>query len=358
MYNCPRWVSLLQKSPLFDNIFKMNTIDFVTFEKARSVWVVSDGTKGMEVQSIGLAERMGFTPTIIRLAPPSLIRHFPKFATTGFYPLPSILAKATLEGWPDIIITTGRRMAGLSILLRKKSKGRSRTIHIQDPKLPPSLFDVLVVPSHDKLRGANVVLSLGSLGTITPQRIQENAAKLPAEILALPQPRIAVMVGGSNRRYQVGEPEFTRLGAYLNALAHATDGSLVIIPSRRSHAEAAPMIAAEMGRDLLTTPPFWIWDGTSDNPYPGILDAVDAVVVTSDSVNMTCEACSSGKPVYRYDFKQEKGRIGYFHQIMETAGFTKPLEPIDASTFPGQPGPGLDETGRIADLLMGRDDPS
>lgn len=336
----------------------MKTIENATFEKARSVWVVSDGTKGMEVQSIGLAERMGFDPKIIRLKPPSLIRHFPKFAATGFHPLPLILSKSLLEGWPDIIITTGRRMAGLSILLRKKSGGKTRTIHIQDPKLPTELFDVLIIPSHDKCRGDNVILSLGSLGTITPEKIKASAATLPPEILALPQPRIAVMVGGSNRRYRVGEPEFARLGAYLNALAHATGSSLAIITSRRSHDDAAPMIANEMGRDLLTTPPFWIWDGNGGNPYPGILDVVDAVVVTADSVNMTCEACASGKPVYRYDFKKEKGRIGRFHQMLESAGFTKSLEPIDASSFPGIPGPGLDETGRIADLLMGREDPS
>ena len=250
----------------------MKTIENATFEKARSVWVVSDGTKGMEVQSIGLAERMGFDPKIIRLKPPSLIRHFPKFAATGFHPLPIILSKSLLEGWPDIIITTGRRMAGLSILLRKKSGGKHGQYISKDPKLPPELFDVLIIPSHDKCRGDNVILSLGSLGTITPEKIKKSPPpQLPPEILALPQPRIAVMVGGSNRRYRVGEPEFARLGAYLNALAHATGSSLAIITSRRSHDEAAPMITNEMGRDLITTPPFWIWDGTGENPYPGIL---------------------------------------------------------------------------------------
>ena len=221
----------------------------------------------------------------------------------------------------------------------EKSGGKSRTIHIQDPKLPASLFDILIVPSHYRLRADNVILSLGSLGTVTPQKIKENAATLSPEIKALPQPRIAVMVGGSNRRYHVGEAEFKRLGAYLNALAHATSGSLAIIPSRRSHAEAAPMIAAEMGRDLLTTPPFWIWDGNSDNPYPGILDGVDAVVVI-DSVNMTCEACASGA-VYRYDFKQEKGRIGRFHQMMESAGFTARLSLLMRQTSRGSRVPGL-----------------
>ncbi len=334
----------------------MNTNDFGIYAKASSIWVVSDGTKGMEVQSIGLAERMGISPTIIRLTPPKIIRHFPKWGQTGFYPLPAPLAKAAAGGWPDIIITTGRRMAGLSILLRKKSKGQSKTIHIQDPKLPAQLFDHLIIPSHDALRADNVVLSLGSLNSLTPQKIAENATDLAPEIMALPSPRIAVMVGGSNRRYRVGDADFARLGQYLNALGHATDGGLAIIPSRRSHDDAAPIIAAQMGLDVLTTPAHWIWDGVSKNPYPGILNVVDAVVVTSDSVNMTCEACASGKPVYRYDFKQEKGRIGRFHQLMESAGFTKPLEPINAASFPGTAGPGLDETGRIADFLMGRAD--
>ena len=62
---------------------------------------------------------------------------------------------------------------------------------------------------------------------------------------------------------------------------------------------------------------------------------------------MTCEACASGKPVYRYDFKQEKGRIGRFHQMLESAGFTKPLEPIDASNFPAHLVRGLMKQGGL-----------
>ena len=71
-----------------------------------------------------------------------------------------------------------------------------------------------------------------------------------------------------------------------------------------------------------------------NNPYPGILDHAAAVVVTSDSVNMTCEACLSGKPVYRYDFRDEQGRIGLFHRVMDEGCYTRLLEPITASTFP------------------------
>ena len=119
------------------------------FADARTAWVLTDGTKGMEVQSMGLARRMHLDITQIELKPPKLVRNFPRLA--GFLPLPGAIRKAAATGWPDLIITTGRRMAGLSILTRARSGGLSRTIHIQDAKLPPTFFDLVIVPSHDKL---------------------------------------------------------------------------------------------------------------------------------------------------------------------------------------------------------------
>ena len=332
-------------------------IDFKTppFSSATSAWVISDGTKGMEVQSIGLAERMGLETTVIRLAPPSFLRSMPRLGTWPIMGLPQAIKPHAEKGWPDLIITTGKRMAGLSILLRRLAKGRAKTIHIQDPKLPPQLFDVMIVPSHDKLRGDNVLVTTGSLNALTPQKIKAAADHVPELITILPKPLIVFMIGGSNRRYSVGEAELYRLGEYASALAHATDSSVAFVPSRRSSELAATCIRKMMGRGLITTPSYWIWDPEDDeNPYPGILDHAAAIVVTSDSVNMTCEACLSGKPVYRYDFREEQGRIGLFHRIMDKGDYTRPLEPISAATFPGEAGQHLDETGRIAEILTGR----
>lgn len=329
---------------------------FATFAHARTAWVVSDGTKGMEVQSLGLAERMGLETTVLRFPPPLLLRHFPRSAFWPLIPLPAPCRKAWRDGgWPDVILTTGRRMAGLSMLLRRKSGGASRTIHIQDPKLPPTLFDLMIIPSHDRLRGDNVLVTTGSLNTLTEAKISAAAAVLPQEVLDLPRPVIAVMIGGTNRRYAVNEPHLLRLGQVASGLGHATGGSLVFIPSRRSHDMAAACISATIGQDLIEVPAHWIWDGASANPYPGILGHADAVVVTSDSVNMTSEACRNGLPVYRYHFKDETGRIALFHAIMDEGGFTRPLEPFNVMEFPAPRGPGLDETGRIARLLRGRD---
>lgn len=327
---------------------------FASFQNARTAWVVSDGTKGMEVQSLGLANQMGLEVTVIRLKIPRLLRGFPKLGQYGFMPMPAACRTAAKAGWPDVIITTGRRMAGLSICLKHKSKGASRTIHIQDPKLPPNMFDVMVVPSHDRIRGDNVLVTTGSLNMLTPETIAAEAKNLPAALQALPRPIIAVMIGGSNRRYGVAEPELLRLGEIASALGHAVGGSLAFIPSRRSHELAGSCMRATIGKDLLNPPEYWIWDGQAPNPYPGILELADVIVVTSDSVNMTSEACFHGKPVYRYDFKQETGRIGLFHQIMEAGGYTHALEPINASEFPANIGPKLDETRRIAQFLLGK----
>ena len=325
------------------------------FSNATTAWVISDGTKGMEVQSIGLAERMGLETTVIRLKPPSLLRSMPRLGQWPLMGLPHAIKPYADAGWPDLIITTGRRMAGLSILLRRLAKGKSKTVHIQDPKLPSHLFDVMVVPSHDRLRGDNVLVTTGSLNNLTAAKISAAADDVPDLINILPKPMIVVMIGGNNRRYAVGEAELYRLGEHINALAHATDSSVAFVPSRRSSDLAASCIRKMMGRDLITTPSYWIWDPEEDdNPYPGILAHASAVVVTSDSVNMTSEACLSGKPVFRYDFREEQGRIGLFHMIMDRGGYTKPLEPITPSTFPGSAGKPLDETGRVAQILTGR----
>ena len=320
------------------------------FADARTAWVLTDGTKGMEVQSMGLARRMHLDITRIELKPPKLVRNFPRLA--GFLPLPGAIRKAAATGWPDLIITTGRRMAGLSILTRARSGGRSRTIHIQDAKLPPSLFDLVIVPSHDKLRGDNVLVTTGSLNALDETVITDAAESLPEPVRRLKKPLIAFLIGGSNRRYQVEMEHYIALGEYAAGLGHATESSVVFIPSRRSLADASRGIRKGLD-NAWAKPEYWIWDGAAGNPYPGILGLADVIFVTSDSVNMTCEACFTGKAVYSYDFRAETGRIALFHRIMQEGGYTRSAGIVTPYNFQVDQGKMLDETGRIARLLTG-----
>lgn len=320
---------------------------------ASTAWIVSDGTRGMEVQSLGLAERMGLEARIVRVSAASPVSRLPRLARIPFMPPPRPVVAAARDGWPDVVVTTGHRMAGFSITVRRLGRGATRSIHIQDPKLPADCFDWMVVPSHDKLRAPNVLVTTGSLSNLTQKKIAAAAKSLQASLRKLPDPVIVFMLGGDNRRYRVHWKNYFALGEYAAAMAEATGASLVFIPSRRSLGEAGAAIRTALG-EARGNPTFHIWDGEGDNPYPGVLGIATAVVVTADSVNMTSEACLSGKPVYRYDFKEESGRIGLFHRILEEAGHTRPADTLAHYTFPDPPGPVLDEAGRIARLLTGR----
>ena len=321
------------------------------------IWVISDGTKGMEIQALGLAEglaeQLSPAPQLIRINPlPRLARHFPGLARQGLCPMPKPLRQAlNAHGAPDIVITCGGRHAGLSLLMRRfgqnKDGGRIKTIHIQNPHLPAEYFDWLVVPSHDDLRGDNVLVSLGALNRLNTLMRQNPPP--PEAVKALGGRKIAVLIGGSNRRYRVQAQDYHRFGALLADIASMTSSALLLIPSRRAGGEAQEAMQAPLAET-----PHWWWDGASPNPYPWILRQADAVVVTADSVNMTSEAVSSGKPVHSAELRPESGRIARFQKIMQESGYTKPLTRIALYNFfdspPNSPPP-LDETTRIANIL-------
>ncbi len=75
-------------------------------------------------------------------------------------------------------------------------EGSTRTIHIQDPRLPPQYFDVLIVPQHDPTRGPNVIKSMASLNRLTDSKIAHAAAVLAPKWTNLRAPCVAVLLGG------------------------------------------------------------------------------------------------------------------------------------------------------------------
>ena len=68
-----------------------------------------------------------------------------------------------------------------------------------------------------------------------------------------------------------------------------------------------------------------LWDGTGDNPYPSFLAHADMLVVTADSVNMTGEACSTGRPVYVFSPSGGSAKFQRFHEALRAHGATREL---------------------------------
>ncbi len=283
-------------------------------------WVITDGKPGMENQCVGLAEALGLETEIKRvsLRPPwrqlsPYFRAFLRFA-------PASDCSEIAPPWPDLVIATGRQSVPVGLRVRRTSRGRSFLVQIQDPVIDPRHFDLVIVPAHDRVRGDNVIVTTGSMHRVTPAQLAEAGARHRARLAHLPEPRVAVLIGGDNAVYRLTPDRMRRLADQLAALARDHGHGLMVTPSRRTGAANEAIL-----RKALAGLPAEIWDGTGENPYFAYLGLADAVIATADSVNMVSEAASTGKPVHIVDLEGGSAKFAAFHQTMRDAGITRPF---------------------------------
>lgn len=160
-------------------------------------------------------------------------------------------------------------------------------MQILDPRIDPRHWDLVVAPAHDGLRGDNVVPVLGSLNPVDDAWLADAADRFPA-VLALPRPRVALLVGGPTRHVPWSAARMREAAAALRQQVLAGGGSLLATVSRRT-----PVEVREGLRDQLRGLPGLFWAGDGANPYPALLAAADRLVCTPDSVNMVSEACAT-----------------------------------------------------------------
>lgn len=247
------------------------------------VWIITEGLKGTENQCIGIAEAMGVAPVVktISLAQPwKFLSPYLGFEC-GFTFSPRLNAP-----WPDILITSGRKSIAASRYIKKKSRGKTFTVQVQDPRININQFDMVIVPQHDPSRLGNVVVTTATPNRITQRLLNEARSEFSPLFEKLNSPRIAVLIGGSTKRHRMTPDETQNIIAQLSPLEN-----LMITTSRRTGDENTALIKSALARH-------YIWDGITPNPYMGMLAWADVIIVTADSTSMISEAATTGKPVY------------------------------------------------------------
>jgi mitochondrial fission protein ELM1 len=291
--------------------------------RAETAWVVTDGSVGMEAQGIAVAEAVGLPFTLKRVRPQGTMRLIPT-------PLQILVPAKTLlratdtndplePPWPRLVISIGRRSVPVALAIKRLSGAYA--LHIQNPKVPAGLFDLVASPVHDNFQGPNIITTFGAVHSVTPERLATAGKSFAPRIEALPHPRIAVLLGGQSQAFSFPLEAATEFGAKLTNLVRETGGSLLVTPSRRTN----PDMLAALSHAIADTPHF-VWDGTGDNPYFAFLSLADAIVVTQDSVNMVTEAAGTGKPVYVQALPGRSTRLSRFHALMHERGVTRPFE--------------------------------
>ena len=283
----------------------------------------------MENQALGLAEAVQrLTPAEITVKRVRWRRAFDKWPSalkvpTMMDPASDAPFPAGGQAWPDLWIATGRATLPLSLAVRRRSHGHTFVVQTQDPRLGPSRFDMVVAPAHDGLSGDNVFEIVGSPHRVTPERVAEAAAGFADRLGTLPHPRVAVLIGGKSRTFDLTQPHANALAKQIGDSVRAVSGSLMLTFSRRTPEPARVAMAA-----ALSHLPGMIWDGRGDNPLFAFLHHADHIAVTEDSANMAAEAASTGKPVHILPMVPLKpsGKFARLHADLEASGATRPFD--------------------------------
>ncbi len=253
-------------------------------------WVVTNGMAGFEMQAVGVAEALGLAPELKRVMPTAPYKWLAPWG-------PAAPNAAISPPWPDLVIASGRQSIPYARKIKRQSGRNTFVAILQNPKVNPRHFDLVWAPQHDQLKGPNVLSTLTAPHRITPEKLQNAAKTLEARYAALPQKRLAVVLGGPNKVYDFTADQMRHLAKSLAALAKRENVGLMVTTSRRTTPDAVAALREEL-RDV----PHNIYDARADapddNPYPGLLGLADAVIVTCDSHNMVGEATVTGKPVY------------------------------------------------------------
>ncbi|HEX6000543.1 MAG TPA: mitochondrial fission ELM1 family protein [Hyphomicrobiaceae bacterium] len=287
--------------------------------RGRSGWIVSDGKAGNDVQSHGVFDALGLDYQVKRVDPAGLWKLLSPWGPVTPAERFGTPASQFHPPWPDFAIAVGRLTTPYIRRLKRLSGRQTFTVILQDPKVGTGAADLFWVPEHDTLRGANVITTLTAPHSFTPRRIAELRRNMPAQIAALPAPRVAVMLGGPNGDYRYTPATLAHLVSGLRSLA-ALGAGLMITPSRRTPAEITTYV-----RDATDGLPRLFWEGAGENPYPSFLTHADLLVAPADSVNMVGEACATGKPVYTFEPEGGSPKFSRFHDALRRHGATRPL---------------------------------
>src|SRR6056300_392782 len=227
----------------------------------------------MEKQSIALAILLKKNYEIIKINPPYLLKLIPILGKFCFSGISQKLINN--KKIPNCVITCGKRMAGLSILLKSTLKDKIKTIHIQNPRLPSNFFDLVIIPEHDKVKGLNIIQTKGALSFFNYSQLKNDYGYLKKNNTNI----VLLMVGGKNKRYTPQSIDYLNLSLKVIEAIKKINAKLLVSVSRRTSKKAMRILDESFSKNLKNYQMLSISD---KNPYPDILKISDYIIVTSD----------------------------------------------------------------------------
>lgn len=268
----------------------------------------------------------------------------------GIGHLEEAAAAALVPPWPDLVIAAGRRTAPVARYLKRKSG--AVLVQLMWPGHGIGDFDLIVVPDHDRYRGARVVAVPGTPHGLTRACLDRAAGQWLPKLAGLVGPYLTAILGGDSRHGRLTPALAEDYGRAVAALAAREGLAVLATTSPRTTRPAAAAFRAALPERALFRP----YSPDPDvNPYLGFLGLAKAVAVTGDSASMCCEAAATGQPVFVFmpDILTPP-KLRRLIASLEAGGWAGPL--TEASRLAGRAAAlaPLDTAGRIAAMIVER----
>ena len=305
--------------------------------------LLTEGAHGMVSQVEGLAKalKLDFNHCFVNLKKPW--RYFP----INLVPV----SKSVIDGKiPDqienqILISCGKNSIISSLFLKRNNKNLFN-IHIQNPKVNFSNFDLIVAPEHDHIKGSNVLSTFGALHYITKQEIENSSNFFSKYNLSEKDKIVSLILGGPNRYYDFNEIDLGNIFLLIKDHFLNKGFKLILVRSRRT-----PDNIIDFAKKFFLNSAVII-DFVSKEFYLSALKLSKTIIVTCDSTSMVSECAITQKPIFvaKMKAKRRNNRFEYFLNSFREKGIIKFLgENTDNWSYPE-----LDETKRIAKIIKER----
>lgn len=309
-------------------------------DKNVTCWIITEGMIGTQNQCVGVSEALeksiNIKTTIMKIGLNQPWKTLSPWL--GFECACSFTEQLTAP-WPDLLIAAGRKSIAAARYIKKQSGGKTFTVQLQNPKVAPNQFDLVAAPYHDDIKGKNVISTHGAPNRLTPEKLSLAREDFKSLFEPLDKTRVAVLIGGNSRTHQLTKDIMEQLVTQLKSL----DASLMITASRRTSEENLKIL-----QDGLKDTDAYIWDGTGENPYFGMMAWADHIIVTSDSVSMLSDAGTTGKPVHMVALDGQSSRFDRLYAHLQDIGV---MRRFDGTLEPWSYEP-LNDAQMIADNIL------
>ncbi|OJV46585.1 MAG: hypothetical protein BGO28_04395 [Alphaproteobacteria bacterium 43-37] len=305
-------------------------------------WVIVDSQKiGARNQCLGLAAALGLEAVLKLVDVKPIFRYLPSVIWPRCM---GVLTPMTCQSFddhdlPSVFIASGRRALIPAIVLKRQYPSIP-LILLQKPSIFKKVPDVIILPEHDNYEGKNVLTMIGNphlVNAVTVQAVLDQFGNLKK--MAAGKKVVTLLLGGPNKAFDFPIDNMAdMIKRLLDELEQNIDIVYLVTLSRRTPKAIQNLLFK------INHPRMYVWDNTGSNPYLAFLGLADMFVITADSVAMTSEAASMGKPIHLINLPGKSKKFERFHAMLKSHGISRDLA-LPLETWSCNP---LRETERIS----------